>query len=107
MSGGTFDYDQYRIRTMWQTIQSVIDKAGTIRNKDERYHDPDWYKKYPEDLYHETYPEEVTQALKDAVKVLKIAEVYAQRADWFLAGDDGPESFLRRLKEELNNIKDL
>jgi len=27
--------------------------------------------------------------------------VYAQRVDYLIAGDDGEESFLKRLKEEL------
>jgi hypothetical protein len=42
--------------------------------------------------------------MEEAVKVLKIAQVYAQRVDWFLSGDDGEESFLRRLDEDLENL---
>jgi len=35
------------------------------------------------------------------VEILKKAKIYAQRVDYLLSGDDGEESFLRRLKEEL------
>ena len=37
--------------------------------------------------------------------ILKQAEIYAQRIDWLLSGDDGEESFHERLKEELEELK--
>jgi hypothetical protein len=43
--------------------------------------------------------------MKEAVKALKIAQVYAQRVDWLLSGDDGEESFLRRLDDELKKLE--
>jgi hypothetical protein len=39
------------------------------------------------------------------MKVLRVAAVYAQRIDWLLSGDDGEESFLKRLKEELGQLE--
>ena len=44
--------------------------------------------------------------MSEAVKALEIAYIYAQRVDRLLSGDDGDESFLRRLKEELNQNKE-
>ena len=43
--------------------------------------------------------------MKEAVRALKIAQVYAQRVDWLLSGDDGEESFLSRLEEELKKLE--
>jgi hypothetical protein len=43
--------------------------------------------------------------MKEAVKALKIAQVYAQRVDWLLSGDDGEESFLSRLDDELKKLE--
>jgi hypothetical protein len=43
--------------------------------------------------------------MKEAVKALKIAQEYAQRVDWLLSGDDGEESFLSRLDENLKKIE--
>ena len=40
--------------------------------------------------------------MREAIKQLKIAAVYAQRVDWLLSGDDGEESFIERLEENLN-----
>jgi hypothetical protein len=33
--------------------------------KEEGWRDPDWYKKYPEDLYHYEYPKEVIEKFKE------------------------------------------
>ena len=37
--------------------------------------------------------------------MLKKAYIYAQRVDWLLSGDDGNESFIERLTEELNKLE--
>jgi hypothetical protein len=33
-----------------------------------------------------------------------MAAIYVQRIDWLMSGDDGEESFMRRLKEELDEL---
>jgi hypothetical protein len=108
MSGGAFDYNQYKIGYIADQIDEVIVKNGLEKTPEElkeHWIDPDWYKKYPEDLFHYKYPDEVIEKMKDAVKALKIAQEYAQRVDWLLSGDDGEESFLSRLEENLKKIK--
>jgi hypothetical protein len=108
MSGGAFNYDQYKIGYIADQIDEVIVKNGLEKTPEElkeHWIDPDWYKKYPEDLFHYKYPDEVIEKMKDAVKSLKIAQEYAQRVDWLLSGDDGEESFLRRLEENLKKIE--
>ena len=42
--------------------------------------------------------------MKKGLIALKVAAIYAQRIDWLLSGDDGEESFKRRLKEELDAL---
>jgi hypothetical protein len=39
------------------------------------------------------------------MKALRVAAVYTQRIDWLVSGDDGEESFLERLKEELGQLE--
>jgi hypothetical protein len=108
MSGGAFNYDQYKIGYMVDQIEEVVVKNGVEKTpedlKEEGWRDPDWYKKYPEDLFHYKYPDEVIEKMKEGIEVLKRAQIYAQRIDWLLSGDDGEESFLRRLEEELNEL---
>jgi len=91
MSGGTFDYSQYRIIDIYETIQSHIDRQG------EKI-DYEWAGE------HQTFEPEVLKQLQDAIECLKKAYVYAQRVDWFLAGDDGNETFIWRLNKELNEL---
>ena len=105
MSGGYFDYQQYRITDIADSIQSELDKQGTPKPKDELWDTEDYYEKHPEELNHFTYPIAIQGRMKEGIAILKIASVYAQRIDWFLSGDDGEESFLKRLDEELNCIK--
>lgn len=109
MSGGRFDYSQYKIREIAEDIESEIYRSGKKKTpeelKDDSWRGEDWYKKYPEDLKHYEYPPEVIKEFKKGVKLLKQAAVYAQRIDWLLSGDDGDETFLERLKEDLKEIK--
>jgi hypothetical protein len=108
MSGGAFDYNQYKIGYIADQIEEVIVKNGLEKTPEElknNWIDPEWYKKYPEDLFHYKYPDEVIEKMKEAVKSLKIAQEYAQRVDWLLSGDDGEESFLSRLEENLKKIE--
>ena len=108
MSGGAFEYNQYKIGYIADQIEEVIVKNGIEKTpeemKDENWRDDSWYEKYPEDLVHYKYPDEVIEKMKEAVKALKIAQEYAQRVDWLLSGDDGEESFLSRLEENLKKI---
>lgn len=96
MSGGAFDYDQYRIRTIWETIQSKLDNQGKVS------HYETWSQTTE---YYETFEPEIVELFKKGIEVLKEAEVYAQRIDWFLSGDDGDDNFKRRLKEDLDKLK--
>jgi len=109
MSGGAFDYNQYKIGYIADQIDEVIVKNGIEKTpqelKDESWRDDSWYDKYPEDKFHYKYPDEVIEKMKEAVKALNIAQEYAQRVDWLLSGDDGEESFLSRLEENLKKIE--
>ncbi len=109
MSGGHFDYNQYRIEGIADEIENFIENNGREKTKeelkDERWGDPDWYEKYPEDKFHSEYPDEVIEKFKEAVELLRKATVYVNRIDYLICGDDGEENFLRRLKEDLNKLK--
>lgn len=105
MSGGTFQYAQYRIKDIYERIQDIINKSGVEKSKEDLWNDEQWYRDYPEDKLHYKYPPQVIERFKEAVAVLKKAEVYAQRVDWLVAGDDGDETFIERLKKDLKNLE--
>ncbi len=108
MSGGAFNYDQYKIGYIADEIEQCIRDNGREKTKreldEERWRDPDWYEKYPEDKFHYKHQDEIIEAFKEAVKVLRIAQIYAHRIDWYMSGDDGEESFIERLKEDLDKL---
>ena len=96
MSGGCFDYVQYRINKIEDIIASNnLEIAEEDKPKD------DWG--FYEESYYE-YPPHIIEEFKNAVKHLKIAQVYAQRVDWLVSGDDGEESFITRLAEDLKDL---
>lgn len=111
MSGGHYDYDQYRLNNIIESIESIITKNGKKKTKEELKNegwcDTEWYKKYPEDLNHYKYPDEVINKMKEGIRYLKIAYIYAQRIDWLLSGDDSEETFLERLQKELDNYEKI
>ena len=79
MSGGMFEYNQYRINDMIDEIEKEMQNPSD----------------YVEDK------ELFILTCKEAIKSLKIAFIFAHRLDWFLSGDDGEDSFYQRLKEDL------
>jgi hypothetical protein len=89
MSGGHFNYDQYRLLGMADDIESII-----LNNDNEE-------KDQWGDRIGRGYSPDVVERLKEGVRILRQAYVYAHRIDWLLSGDDGEEWFIRRLNEEL------
>ena len=57
------------------------------------------------DSHIEVEDPEVLEEFKKGLEILKKAAIYAQRIDWLLSGDDGENSFKRRLKEELDELE--
>ena len=92
MSGGSFDYEQYKIRYIADSVeQEIRDSLASEGGKSDEFYEP--------------YSEATIVEFKRGLDILRQAEIYAQRMDWLMAGDDGEESFHSRLKEELDNWK--
>ena len=92
MSGGHFQYQQDKIMNIIEDIEGII-KENDDTTLDE------WG-----GTVGRGYSPEVIEKLKEGVGILKAAFVYANRIDWLLSDDDGEESFLERLEEELRKI---
>lgn len=105
MSGGHFNYTQYTIGAIADDIEAELERQGKEKEKDELYMRKEFYEEYPEERYYTKYPEEVEKIMKDGVKALRIAHIYAQRIDWYLSGDDDEESLIRRLDKELKELE--
>lgn len=56
-----------------------------------------------EDSYN--FSEKTIAEFKTAIAILKMAEVYVQRIDWLMSGDDGEDTFHERLFEDMGKLK--
>ena len=92
MSGGHFDYNQCHIEDIAEEIEHLI-----ASNNDD---DIDYYG----DPKGRFYSEETIEEFKQGLQALRIAYVYAQRIDWLVSGDDGEDSFHKRLEDDLSAL---
>lgn len=76
MSGGTFDYRQSHIEYIADAIEEELFKENDFKK-------------------------ETKKELIKGVELLRKAYIYAQRIDYLMEGDDTEESFLERLRIEL------
>ena len=107
MSGGAFDYKQHYISYIRTDIEDVILKNRKEKDKEdlERWDYDEDGNIRPECKYYYDYSDETIERFKEAVEILKKAEIYAQRIDYLLSYDDGEETFHIRLNEELNELE--
>jgi hypothetical protein len=95
MSGGHFDYNQWKIQMIADEIEQLIIDNDS-EEKDE------WGETKG---YH--FTEDTIRQFKATVELLKVSYVFVQRIDWLVSGDDGEDSFHRRLKDELEKLKNV
>ena len=110
MSGGHWEYLQYRFTDVSEDIEKLVVKNGQPKTDDEKkyenWHDTDWYEKYPEENFHYKYPDNVIEEFKKGAEIIRLAQIYMQRIDWLISGDDGEESFISRLEDDLKKLGD-
>jgi len=99
MSGGHFDYEQYKLEQIADSIERIIEG-----NKKEVADEDRWIC-WDNRIYYYNYPDEVIEKFKEGVELLRKAQIYAHRIDWLVSCDDGEQTFLERLKEDLDNYE--
>jgi len=80
MSGGYWDYGQYKIRNIVYELTKTHEDGIALMD------------------------EQMKLNLIKLIRTLKEADVHMQRLDWFLSGDDGQEAYHKRLKEDLDKL---
>lgn len=92
MSGGHFQYKQWEIGNIADEVEQLI-----MNNDSEELNEYGDRKDYG-------YSKETMEEFKKALFFLRQAHIYTQRIDWLVSGDDGEDSFHRRLKHELDKL---
>jgi hypothetical protein len=103
MSGGRFEYMQYRIYDIADDIKYEVDKNGKQLSLEELKDNFYWLNDKP--THHYEYPKDIIEEFKKGIKYLRLAQIYAHRIDWLLSSDDGEDSFRKRLKNDLQEFK--
>jgi hypothetical protein len=92
MSGGHFQYKQYELGHMADEIEQLI-----LDNDSEEVNEYGDTKGYG-------YSPETIAKFKIARTVLLLAQIYVQRIDWLVSGDDGEDSFHSRLDADFDAL---
>lgn len=82
MSGGRFDYLQYRFSEIVFEIQMEIINNFPTNN----------------------ISKETIEEFKKGIECIQKAQIYVQRIDWFLSGDESEDTFHKRLSEDLDKL---
>lgn len=107
MSGGHWDYIQYRLTEVIENITDDIRNNGKKKDiKSLDFYERKWIEEYPEEAYHYKYPDEVIEKFKEARLCIAEAQEHIQRLDWLFSGDDGDDSYLERLESGLKEIRE-
>ena len=92
MSGGHFNYKQYELGQMADEIEQLILDNGS--EEVDEYGDRKSY----------DYSPETIEAFNYARIALLQAQIYVQRIDWLVSGDDGEDSFHSRLEADFDAL---
>jgi len=90
MSGGEFDYVQYRIEQAADELESYIRRCES--------------EEVDEYGYKPGYKEETLAKFRECEQTLRRSAVMLHRVDWLASGDDGEEDFHRRWAEDLAKL---
>ena len=80
MSGGHFYYNQYRINDAVERLEKDLSDPESYAN---------------------SMDQDIRESLTLCLLRLKEASIRLHRADWLLSGDDGEESYRKRLAADL------
>jgi len=92
MSGGHFQYKQYELGQIADEIEQLI-----LDNDSEELNEYGGTKGYG-------YSPQTIAKFRIARMSLLLAQIYVQRIDWLVSGDDGEDSFHRRLGADIDAL---
>jgi hypothetical protein len=78
MSGGTWENSEYNILNIADGIQNEVDKNE--------------------------HREDVKMKMLEAIDMLKMAYVYARAIDYYLSGDIGEDTLIKRIDTEIEKL---
>lgn len=93
MSGGHFNYKQYELGYIADEIEQLVyNNDSTEQNE------------WGDEIGRHYSPETIAE-FKRAVDIIRQAQTYANRIDWLVSGDDGEDTFHKRLQNDLLRLQ--
>ena len=89
MSGGHFEYQQYRIEDIAREIEFLIEQNNSKELGEHGY------------PISRGYSDATIAKFKEALTTLRRGAIMAQRIDWLVSGDDDENTFHKLWEEEL------
>lgn len=86
MSGGHFDYNQYRISDIADQIERDLSRIGKTND-------------YGDVI---DIPEDIVDKMFEAITVLRKCEKMVHAIDWYMSGDTGDDSFRKEWGENMS-----
>jgi hypothetical protein len=107
MSGGHFDYQQFRIDNVANEILDVIreNEDGYVYNDKTSYGYDDNGEITDKPEGWQRFSDEALRKIKEGYRICRMAFAYANRIDYLVSGDDGEDSFHKRLRGDLEKIE--
>lgn len=84
MSGGSFDYNCFRISQFADDLEARISEIELDTEE-----------------YYIENKDKMLSAFKDSLKVIRLAGRLAHHIEWFFSGDHGEESFLKLYNRDI------
>lgn len=92
MSGGSFNYDCFKISQFAEDLQNRIDENDKTDDNDSMFAST-------------KVPENLLISLQEAQKIIELAGKLAHDIEWFYSGDIGEDTLKKRLKWSLKGGK--
>lgn len=108
MSGGYFDYKEFHLNVMINSIKEVIERNGAEKKPDDLFswdYDPITGQIKEDCKYYYKYSPETIDVFKQAIKCLKMAYLYVHGIDYLLEGDIDENDLQERIKEGMEYIE--
>jgi hypothetical protein len=93
MSGGHFDYEQYKISNIADEVENLINTNNEVKMSS-------WGETYCRGFSRETINE-----FEKGLELLRKAFIYAHRIDYLVSGDDGEDYFHKNLRSDLEALR--
>ena len=103
MSGGSFDYGYFKVQMLADEIEQMFVNDGKYQGEDYTHDGFGRRPKVEYDRIGDATPEERELILDEVHKLIKDLKDCAFRAkelEWYMSGDTGATSYLKRLKQK-------